>query len=210
MFLMVLMATSVVLAQIPYFAGTCGDEHVYGYTSVKFKPGQNSQESYTTFQYGIGDNLAIGVDQYTGVNSNYFGYTLRANLMKDKYLNIGLQVTPSFDMNNYHRFSYLTSALYLNGAVTNNLFWVSNTWYTVNKGSDNTISNWWYLGYYINLGKGHSITPMAGIIHSWEFDSDANAALGAYYSHGSFNFYIWADQFIKSTPRFVVGVDVLL
>jgi hypothetical protein len=202
-----MMTVLTVSAQIPYFAGTAGDQNMYGYTSMKFKPGQNSQETYTTFQFGIGDRLAIGVDQYTGVGCNYFGYSLRANLMTNKWFNIGVQFTPSFDVNNRHQFSYLTSALYLNGAITNNLFWVSNTWYGVNKGSDNTLSNWWYLGYYVDLGKGHSITPMVGAIHSWKFDSDVNLAIGAYYSFKKFNYYLWCDQFINGTPRIVIGAD---
>ena len=52
-------------AQIPYFAGTAGDRNLYGYTSVKFRPGINALESYTTIQYGITDYFATGVDLYT-------------------------------------------------------------------------------------------------------------------------------------------------
>ena len=40
------------VAQIPYFAGTVGDGKLYGYSSVKARPGINQQETYTTFQYG--------------------------------------------------------------------------------------------------------------------------------------------------------------
>ena len=38
-------------------------------------------------------------------------------------------ITPSFNLNNNFRFSYLTSALYLNGAISRdgNLFWCTNT-----------------------------------------------------------------------------------
>ena len=53
-------------AQIPYFAGTVGDAKLYGYSSVKFRPGVNRQETYTTFQYGLGDHVATGIDLYTG------------------------------------------------------------------------------------------------------------------------------------------------
>ena len=42
-------------AQIPYFAGTVGDGKLYGYTSLKVRPGINNQETYTTFQYGLGE-----------------------------------------------------------------------------------------------------------------------------------------------------------
>ena len=47
-----LLFSMKVIAQIPYFAGTVGDGKLYGYTSVKARPGINHQETYTTFQYG--------------------------------------------------------------------------------------------------------------------------------------------------------------
>ena len=53
-------------AQIPYFASTAGDGKLYGYTSLKLRPGINTQETYTTFQYGIGNSVALGTDIYTG------------------------------------------------------------------------------------------------------------------------------------------------
>ena len=49
-------------AQIPYFASTAGDGKLYGYTSLKLRPGINTQETYTTFQYGIGNSVALGTD----------------------------------------------------------------------------------------------------------------------------------------------------
>ena len=47
-----LLASIKAIAQIPYFAGTVGDGKLYGYSSVKVRPGINHQETYTTFQYG--------------------------------------------------------------------------------------------------------------------------------------------------------------
>lgn len=49
--LLFIVVSLMVKAQIPYFAGTAGNGNIYGYTSVKFRPGINAQESYTTFQY---------------------------------------------------------------------------------------------------------------------------------------------------------------
>lgn len=49
-----------VSAQVPYFAGTVGNGKLYGYTSLKVRPGINAQETYTCFQYGIGDHFAAG------------------------------------------------------------------------------------------------------------------------------------------------------
>lgn len=119
------------IAQIPYFAGTVGNGKLYGYSSVKFRPGINHQETYTTFQYGLGDHFATGIDLYTGPDCTYWGTLVRYGTSISKWFNVGVEITPSFNLNNDFRFSYLTSALYLNGAISRdgNLFWCTNTWW---------------------------------------------------------------------------------
>lgn len=211
-FTMALLGSMKALCQIPYYAGTVGDGKLYGYSSVKFRPGQNRQETYTTFQYGLGNHFATGIDLYTGPNCAYWGALARYGMNLSKWFNIGAEVTPSFDLNDSFKFSYLTSALYLNGALSTdgNLFWCTNTWWGVYKGADNTFSNYEYLGYTVHLKKGRSITPMAGIIHSWKFDKDADVAAGFYYSQGNWNLYVWGNDFLESHPRFVVGIDFAL
>ena len=104
--------------------------------------------------------------------SSYMGYLVRAGYKFSKWFGIGGQVTPSFDLNDNMKFSYLTSALYMNGNITDSgrLFWCSNTWWGVNKGAGNTMSQWTFLGYAIPIGKGRSFTPMIGEIHSWKMD----------------------------------------
>lgn len=210
--LMVAMATITAKAQVPYFSGTVGDGKLYGYTSLKFRPGINAQETYTTFQYGIGDYTAAGLDLYTGTGCSYAGYLFRAGKKFNKCFGLGGQITPSFDLNNNFKFSYLTAALYMNGAISNNgnFFWCSNTWWGINDGADNTLTNWEYLGYAIPLKNGHSITPMIGAIHSWKFDQDVDIAVGCYYSIKSWNIYLWGNDFLKDHPRVVVGVDFAL
>lgn len=201
-----------VSAQVPYFSGTVGKGKVYGYTSLKVRPGKNAQETYTTFQYGTSTHTAVGLDLYTGTNCSYAGYLFRAGYKFNKWFGVGGQITPSFDLNNNFKFAYLTSALYMNGAITKdgNLFWCSNTWWGVNDGADNTITNWEYLGYAISFKNGHSITPMVGAIHSWKFDQDVDIAAGLYYSIKSWNIYLWGNDFLKDHPRVVVGVDFAL
>lgn len=201
--------SSKIFAQVPYFAGTAGDNKLYGYTSLKFRPGKNAQETYTTFQYGIGNSFAAGVDLSTNMDTGYAGCLIRYGVKINPWFNIGLQLTPSFDLSNNLKFSYVTNALYINGVFTpkKDLFWVSNTWYGINKGSENTLSQWLYLGYSIHLKNGDSLTPMAGTIYSWKFDADADIALGFYYSRKSYNFYLWGNDLLKSHPRMVIGVD---
>ena len=211
-FAFALLTALTMMAQIPYYAATVGNRKLYGYSSVKFRPGINHQETYTTFQYGLGDHFATGIDLYTGPNSTYWGALVRYGRQFSRWFNAGAEVIPSFNLNNSFRFAYLTSALYLNGAISANgrLFWCTNTWWTVNDGSDNTFSNYEYLGYSIPLHNGHSITPMAGAIHSWKMDQDVDIAAGFYYTIKNWTFYVWGNDFLKSHPRVILGIDFIL
>lgn len=200
------------MAQVPYFAGTVGDGKLYGYTSLKVRPGINAQETYTCFQYGIGNHVAVGTDIYTGVGSAYWGFLVRYGAKISPWFGIGGQVTPSFNLNDSFKYSYTTGAIYMNGQITKDgkLFWCSNTWFGFNKGAEDTFTNWEYLGYTFSLKNGHSITPMLGAIHSWKFDQDVDMAAGMYYSIKRWSFYIWGNDFFKKNPRIVVGVDFAL
>lgn len=206
-----IMTIAIIKAQVPYFAPTVGANKLYGYTSVKFRPGINAQETYTTFQYGIGKYLAAGLDLATSNGGANTGFLIRAGFPISKYFNIGFQATPSFDLNNSFKFNYFTGAMYLNGAITGDgkLFWDANTWLGINRHAANTINQWLYLGYSIPIGNV-SLTPMAGTLYSWKFDEDADIAIGAYLLLKSFNFYLWGNDLCKSNPRVVLGVDFVL
>ena len=207
-----LLCALKVSAQIPYFAGTVGGGKLYSYSSLKVRPGINHQETYTTFQYGLVDQWATGIDLYTGPGCSYWGALLRYGRPISKWLNVGAEVTPSFDLNDSFRFSYLTSALYLNGAVTadGRLFWCTNTWWGVRRNDANTFSNYEYLGYTIPLRPSRAITPMVGVIHSWKFDQDADLAAGFYYTFKNCNLYLWGNDYLKTHPRLIIGLDIVL
>lgn len=209
--LMLVMACCTLFAQVPYFAGTVGNGKLYGYTSLKFRAGVNGQETYTCYQYGIGNSFAAGVDLYTGGNTAYWGFLMRYGAKICPWFNIGAQVTPSFNLSNKFKYSYTTGAIYMNGQLTKNgkLIWCSNTWFGFNQGAENTYTNWEYLGYTFDVGK-HSITPMVGTIHSWKFDQDVDLAVGLYYSISSFNIYLWGNDFLTDHPRMVIGADFSL
>lgn len=200
------------MAQVPYFAGTVGDGKLYGYTSLKVRPGINAQETYTCFQYGIGNHVAVGTDIYTGVEASYWGFLLRYGAKINPWFGIGGQVTPSFNLNDSFKYSYTTGAVYMNGQITSDgkLFWCSNTWLGFNKDADDTFANWEYLGYTFSLKNGHSITPMLGAIHSWKFEQDVDMAVGVYYSIKKWNLYLWGSDFFKDNPRGVLGIDFAL
>lgn len=199
-------------AQIPYFAETVNIGKMYAYSSVKARPGINAIESYTSFQYGIADSFAAGTDLYTTSGYAYWGFLLRYGLKVNKWYKVGVQLTPSFDLSNNFKFNYLTSGLYMNGAISadEKLFWCSNTWIGTNKGVEDTINQWTYIGYSIKTTKKTSLTPMIGELHSWKFDNDFDLGFGAYYSVKGFNFYLWGNDFFKSHPRLVFGFDITL
>ena len=189
-----------------------GDAKLYGYTSLKMRPGINHQETYTTFQYGLGDHFATGIDLYTGPDCAYWGALIRYGVKPSKWFNIGAEITPSFNLNDSFKFSYLTSALYLNGAITGDgsLFWCTNTWWIVNDGADDSYSNYEYLGYTIPLKKDRSITPMIGAVHSWRLNQDLEPAAGMYYTFKNWTLYLWGHDFLNSHPRFVIGLDFVM
>lgn len=196
------------LAQVPYFGKAPGDKKLYGYTSVKFRPGINSIESYNTFQYGLSDFAAVGIDFYTGSGSAYMGCMLRAGYKANQWFSIGCTLTPSFDLSDNFKFGYFTGGLFMNGALIKDsrLFWCTNTWFGVNRDSTYSIRQYTYLGYEFSI-KNDAITPMIGMDHSWKFDRDPDIAAGFYYTHKEWNFYVWGDDFCKQYPRFVVGID---
>ena len=208
-----LIVCATLKAQVPYFSSTPGDGNLYGYTSLKARPGHNAQETYTCFQYGIGDQLATGVDLYTGGGSAYWGALVRWGKQINPYFGIGAQVTPSFNLNDNFKYSYTTAALYMNGNFIKDgkFFWCSNTWWGINKDAENTITNWEFLGYTFGLKKG-SISPMVGMEHDWKFKNKPDMLAGAYYSIGKWNFYVWGSDFFgsKNDPRVVLGVDFKL
>lgn len=199
-------------AQVPYFSGTVGDRKLYGYTSLKIRPGINNQETYTTFQYGIGNYAATGLDIYTGPGSAYMGFLIRGGYKVNQYFGIGAQATPSFNLNDSFKFGYFTGGLYLNGAITKDakLFWCINDWFGVNRDGSYSIDQWTYLGYSFSIKNGDAITPMVGMTHDWKFENKPDMAAGLYYTHKMWNFYIWGNDFFKKNPRLVIGVDFIM
>lgn len=207
--LLVIVLGTIAMAQVPYFGNTPGNKKLYGYTSVKFRPGINSTESYNTFQYGITDYAAMGVDFYAGFDNAYMGYMLRAGYKINQWFSVGGTATPSFDLNDNFKFDYFTGGVFMNGSITKDarLFWCTNTWFNVNRGSSCSIQQYSYLGYEFAIKNGDTITPMFGLDHSWRFDENPDMAIGFYYTHKEWNIYVWGNDLCKSNPRVVVGVD---
>jgi len=196
------------LAQVPFYGATVGEHHLYGYHSVKFRPGTNNTATYTTIHYGITPWFSVGTDLTTSPGVRNIGYTLRVGRMFSRWFSAGLHVTPSFDLDNSHRFACNTTGLFLNGNIAGDskLFWVSNTWHAANRDADDTLDQWSYLASRIPLA-GSSIWPHIGIGHSWKFDRNADLAAGFFYVIRNYNFYLWGNDFFEDHPRVTVGVD---
>lgn len=210
LFVFLSVLSTHVFSQIPNFGTTVGDQKLYGYSSLKYRANADVWETYSTLQYGIGSHFQTGLDLYTNGNASYIGYIVRGGTKISDYLKVGAQLTPSFDLGDHHKFSYLTSALYINGNITKDgkWFYVTDTWLENDKHDLTSAKQWSYLGHTFDLpGKGNSITPMVGAIHSWKFDQDVDLSFGCYYSHKNINLYAWTNDILTKQPRFVVALE---
>ena len=208
---MLSICTVKLSAQVPNFGTTVGDQKLYGYSSLKYRANANTWETYSTLQFGITDYFQAGVDLYTATNQSYIGYTVRGGYKFCDYFKLGAQITPSFDLNDKHQFAYLTSAIYINGNITKDgrLFYVTDTWLENDKERLTSAKQWTYLGYTIPIGKSgnNSITPLAGVIHSWRFDQPADLSFGFYFTHKNINLYAWTNDILTKQPRFILAVE---
>ncbi len=204
-----MMCSAAAAAQIPYYAPAVGHGNLNGYTSLKFRPGVAAKETYTSFQFGLSDYAAAGVDLQTCGSEVYGGIIARGGYEFSPRFGVGLQLTPSFRVDGNMEFSYLTTGLFFSGDIISDkrFFWAANTWYTAHRHAADDIEQYLYLGSTLPLPHGQTITPMLGTIYSWRLDSDADIAAGAYWTVGKFCFYLWANDLLKAHPRFVVGLE---
>lgn len=198
-------------AQVPNFGATAGDQKLYGYGAMKYRAKVKTWETYATLQYGVTDYMNIGAEFYNNGLDSYIGYIFRTGKNFSPYFSIGAQFVPSFNIGKNHKYAYMTEGLFLNGNIISNkrLFWVTNTWLEQANHEFTSAKQWTYLGYNFSLGtKGNnSITPMAGIIHDWKFESDVDLSFGAYYSHKNISVYAWTNDVLTDHPRFVLAVE---
>lgn len=194
-------------SQVPFYAPAPGDGNLFGYHSLKFRPSVNFQESFTTFQYGIG-KTAVGLELYTCPTGVYSGYTFRAGLYESNYFNVGVQTSPNFSLTDSHKFSYITSGLYLHGAFepSGKYYWLSNTLWTVHTDKMADIEHWLYLGARFPLPGGSTLIPMAGTIHSWRFDSVPDISIGCSWAIGHYEFLVWTNNYTGDNFRIVFGI----
>lgn len=208
--LLVLMSLTITLsAQVPYFGATVGKCKVFGYTSLKIRPGQNAMEDYTTLQFGITDYFSVGTDIYASNGVVDHGLYARVGKTWCKWFSAGVQVTYQSNLRDNYKFSNVNTGVFMNGNIleNGNLFWTSNTWLTFNHDGNHSYKQWWYLGSNIRFDENNSLVPMVGLIHSWRFEQPADLAVGAYYVYKKYSFYLWGNDFFTEYPRLTVAVD---
>lgn len=207
--IILVFVTTALSAQVPYFGATVGEGKVFGYSSLKFRPGINAQETYTTLQFGVTDYFSVGTDIYANNGTVDHGLYARTGWTWNKWFSAGIQAAYVSNLRENYKFSNVNTGVFFNGNVIENglLFWTSNTWLTFNQDGNHSYKQWWYLGSNIRIDESNSIVPMVGLIHSWKFDTDVDLAAGFYYVYKKYSFYLWGNDFFTEYPRLTVAVD---
>lgn len=202
--ILAILLFTAVKAQIPYYSGSQSKGKLYTYFSTKFHPGHNDQSVYITAQYGLLNKLDFVTDLSASSSSTYQGFGFRFNLLSKKYLGIGGQTMLAFNIMDRYAFSYNANSIYLNGSIYKGLHWVNNLWWTVNRGSKNTLENWLYLGWTIKR-----FTPMVGLDNYITDSHGSDLMAGVYYTVKNLNLYLWSSNLTKNfgNCRVVLGID---
>ena len=206
---LLMFSTLTAFAQVPYWGATVGEGKVYGYTSVKFRPGINALQDYTTLQFGITDWFSLGTDLSADKSTTDHGIYARVGKKWNKWISAGTQVSYMSNLRDNYDFSNVNAGLLFNGFIlpSGYLTWTSNTWMTFNHYGSNSYQHWLYLGSNIIFNKDNSLYPMVGIVHDWKFNEPVDLAVGAWYTYKNYSFYLWGNDFFKDHPRATVAID---
>lgn len=206
--LLLLLGSFIAQGQAPNFSRPAGDGKLYAYSSLKFRPGINLIETYSTMQYGIGDYFAGGYDLYTAPGTTYLGVMARTGYKWNQWFGVGFAAIPTFDLNDNFNFANLTAGLYLDGAITSDkrFYWCTNTWFVFESGNY-SINQYSHLAYEFPMKNGDILTPMLGLDHSWRFERDPDILAGLYYTRQVWGFYLWGSHFLRDNPRVVLGME---
>ena len=203
------ITSATAFAQVPYWGGTVGEGKVYGYTSVKFRPGVNAVQNYTTLQFGITDWFSLGTDLSISKDYSDHGLYVRFGKKWNKWISTGIQTSYMSNLRDNYKFSNVNTGLLFNGFIlpSGYLTWTSNTWMTFNRDGNHTFEHWLYLGSNIVFNEDHSLYPMIGIVHDWKFQNPVDLAVGAWYTWKNYSVYLWGNDFFKDNPRVTVAID---
>lgn len=110
LFYSLLLTCATVSWQVPNSDTMVGDQKVYGYSSIKYRAKADTWKTYSALLYGVGNHFQTGVGLYANGAAIYIGYFVRVGTKINDFLKIGAQQTPSFELNDHHKFSCLTLA----------------------------------------------------------------------------------------------------
>lgn len=193
-----------IFAQVPYFGTTAGKQELYTYIQYKAHPGNNNQGAYMSYAFGLNDRLDFvgNFNASTGFSSAAYG--LKANLVKQSWMKLGVQSWADFDIRDNFKCTDLNTGLFINGMITKKFGYCSNTWWTWSKGGDHDWDQWSYLSYDIVP----TFTVMAGATTHFSDDFKTQPVLGIYFPFYKTTCYIWSTNWINGEkPRAVIGFD---
>lgn len=110
--LLLAFTTFSLSAQVPYFGATVGDGKVFGYSSLKFRSGQNALETYTTLQFGITDYFTVGTDINANNGTVDHGLYVRTGTTLSKWFSAGIQATYHSNLKDNYKFSNVNTGIF--------------------------------------------------------------------------------------------------
>lgn len=104
-------------AQFYIYPETAGKNTLYNFTQLSFRPQNDFIVSYTTLQYGATNWLDLGIDITASGHEANMGFVVHVGHRFNKWIGLGAQFVPSFDLNDRFRFNYITNLYMLGGAL---------------------------------------------------------------------------------------------
>lgn len=197
-----LLICSALSAQVPFFGTSPGKNNIYSYTQLEFKPGVSSQSLFIFSHYGITDRFSAGIEIIGGGTSLLQGFNLKYQFVAQKYLNLSIQTSARMNLNNSYRFDHQNISLFLNGMITKDLGYITNTY--LNVYSDGTLSSYqyWYLSYQIKR-----VIIFLGETNNWTGKINPDLTIGLGVNLGRVNLYAWSGNYFHNPVRFTIGFD---
>lgn len=194
--LAVLLSVISAKAQVPYFGTSEGKGKLETYFQWKGTPGENDSYFYASAQYGLTDKFDIGFNHNGSGDVTAIG--VKYSPIQSKHLNLGIQPLVDFKVKDSYKYSDYYIGLYLNGTIANNWNYVSNTWYTNSKGSQDW-DQWTYIYY------NWIITPVIGCTTHISDNCKTDLAGGFWTTTGKITWYVWGSKLINK-PKLTFGL----
>lgn len=176
---------------------------LYAYADLFITTGSPTINPLTTFQYGVADNLALGLK----FNGDYMRFVARSGFTINEHLGIGAEFDPIFDLTNDFKYSGFVACLAADGAIYKELFYCVNTWFSVNSSTE--IEQQFYLGYNFPLSSDWTFSPMVGTTFLLNKKSEINPVIGLSFAHKNWSYLIWTSHYFGN-PTIELCIDVLL